>query len=365
MNSWHQTSTAISLARPLDWVQTPPAVRDGRADAILGLCAARRGRREGAALLEAADSVLARIAKRLGTMRVMAGQAAAPSRSEAERRALQDFFAAGRREIDGLAEEASFNGVALLRGGKRELCKVRRVLQRHYLATSPGYRLHAHMGFENFVFRPDAPSLLAGDVIRVEYEAETGRIAVTNMTTGRRALAIAPNRTPAIGGVAAVEVPAFGLRIVINEDFVVGRDNRAPLDNPGLNEFVLSADHDWTSGTAMLDRAHFRLGAAGADVTVVLESARLEAIDEALVEASIASAAAAAAALPQVEMACERLAEMRAACAEARSALCGEPEAVAPLREASMAPVLLAGRAGLRTVSPGAVLALRRLLLLQ
>jgi hypothetical protein len=141
-------------------------------------------------------------------------------------------------------------------------------------------------------------------VIRVEYEAEAGRIAVTNMTTGRRALATAPNRALAIGGIAAVEVPAFGLRIVINEDFVVGRDNRAPFDNPGLNELVLSADHDWTSGTAMLDRAHSRFGATGADVTVVLESARLEAIDEALVEASIASTAAAAAALPRVEMAC-------------------------------------------------------------
>jgi flagellin-like hook-associated protein FlgL len=91
----------------------------------------RQGRREGAALLEVADSVLARIAKRLGTMRVMAKQAAAPSWSAAERRALQGFFAAGRREIDDLAEEASFNGVALLRDGKRELCKVRRVLQRH------------------------------------------------------------------------------------------------------------------------------------------------------------------------------------------------------------------------------------------
>lgn len=365
MSSWPQTSTAPSLASPLDLVLTPPAIRDGRADAILDLCAVQRGRRDGAALLAVADSVLAQIAKRLATMRVMAGQAAAPSRSEAERRALQDLFAACRCEIDNLAEAASFNGLALLAGGKREVCKLPRVVRRHYLATSPGYRLHAHMGFENFVFRPDAPGLLAGDVIRVEYEAEAGRIAVTNMTTGRRALAPAPNRAPAIGSIAMVDVPGFGLRIVINEDFIVGRDNRAPLDNPGLNEFVLRAEHDWASGAALLDRAHFRFGPTGAEVTVTLDSARVEAIDDALVEASIASAPAAAAALPRVEMACERLAGMRAACAEAQSALCGEPESGAPSREAAMAPVPLAGRAGLRTVCLGAVPAMRRLLLLQ
>ncbi|MDA0702629.1 MAG: hypothetical protein O3A96_05225 [Proteobacteria bacterium] len=138
MNTWPQMSIASPSARPRDLVQTPPAVRDGRADAILGLCATGRGRRECAGLLQAADNVLARIEKRLATMRVMAGQAAAPSRSEAERRALQDLFAAGRCEIDGLAEAASFDGVALLRGGKREVCTVRRILQRCYLATSPG-----------------------------------------------------------------------------------------------------------------------------------------------------------------------------------------------------------------------------------
>jgi flagellin-like hook-associated protein FlgL len=341
----------------------PAAVRDGRATAILGLCAERRGRREGAALLQAADAVLAQIAERLRTMRVVAGQAAAPTRSDAERRALQDVFAACRREIDRFAEDACFNGAHLLRGGRRELCQARRTLRRRYVAESFGYRLHEHMGFEAFSFVADAPNLLAGDRIRVEYEAGLGRISVTNMTTGRRALATAPNRAPAIGSVETVEVPAFGLRILLNDGFLVARDNRAPLDNPGLNEFVLQADHDWISGAAVLDRAHFDLGRDGEDKPVVLESARLAEIDEALIHASIVTASAAADALPRAERACERVAEMRLCCARMRAALRDEPADGAATAETSSVPVAPANCAALRALTPRAVPALRRLLL--
>ncbi|MDA0702627.1 MAG: hypothetical protein O3A96_05215 [Proteobacteria bacterium] len=89
----------------------------------------------------------------------------------------------------------------------------------------------------------------------------------------------------------------------------------------------------------------------------------MEAIDEALVDASIATSAEAGATLPRVEMACERLAEMRAACAEARSKLCGEPEAAVPPHAPLLAPVLPAGGADLRAVMPRAVPAMRSLLL--
>ncbi|MBT5416219.1 MAG: hypothetical protein HOH66_15715 [Rhodospirillaceae bacterium] len=343
-----------------------PAIRDGRAAAILRLRTARSGQRAGAALLQAADRALGRIAGHLAAMRVMAGQAASPSRSEAERLVLQDRFAASRTEIGRLVDGAAFNGARLLRGGRREACQVPRILLRRFHAAEIGYRVQGHMGFEGFAFRPDAPNLLAGDVIRVEYDAPGSRIAVTNMTTGRRALAAAPTRGPAIGKTLAVEVPGFGMRIDLNDGFLAGRANLAPLKNPGLNEFVLEEEHEWTTAVAMLDRAVFPLGDDG-EAAISLESARLEEIDETLPCASIATAAQAGATLPRIERACERLVQMRAACAQAplapRAAANSDvpPDPVADKAGAVPALPVVAARA----VAPGTVPAMRRLLLLQ
>lgn len=348
---------------PQDLVQLGGASRTGRAASILRLQTWSGSRREGASMLQIADRALADIAGCLGAMRVRAGQAASPSRIGAERQALQERFAGYRDEIDRLADDARFNGAALLRGGMRGPCQVWPVLRRRSTATSIGYRIRGHMGFEFFAFAPDAPGVMDGDTIRVDYDARRRRIEVTNLATGRRALAAGPARTPGIGTTVAVELPSFGLSVHLNDNFLVAHDNGAPLKNPALNEFVVSSEHERGLTVEMRDRAIFRYADGGEVVTVELDSARLEELDQALVRASIATADEAEAALVRVERACERLADMRAACGHARAALLGGPH---PEEEAGEpGPVAMHGPVAVDAVAVGAVSAMRRMLLLQ
>ena len=256
-------------------------------------------------MMQIADGGMQSIQEVLIRMKALAVQAASGQLSTVERAYLDDEFSALHSEIDRIAEDTEFGSIALLYGVS--------VSQTAYAVTNIGNNIGQNDGIERITLANDANNVSDADVMRILYDKTTGLFTILNVTTAVSTDVAAPVAAPPPGDFIDVAVSTFDMTIRVNSSFKPSQNNKPPPGNPSLNEFTVAA----TPVTLPVGSRQyaFRVGtsvAASDEIIVTLESAVAQNLSSGLPDAALLSAAGANDATEQVQLAIDKVGQMRA-----------------------------------------------------
>ncbi len=159
----------------------------------------------------------------------------------------------------------------------------------------------------------DANNVSDADVMRISYDKTTGLFTILNVTTAVSTDVAAPVAAPPPGDFIDVPVSTFGMTIRVNSSFKPNQNNKPPPGNPSLNEFTVAA----TPVTLPVGSRQyaFKVGSSAAasdEIVVTLESAVAQNLASGLPDATLLLAAGADDATEQVQIAIDKVSQMRA-----------------------------------------------------